>query len=255
MSPAQGRSEQRRRRSRSVLTTRQPAVLFVPQFLSLEHGHPCSADRRWGRIQEKCQRCLSCLSLEGPGQPETLGVQLVTPELGGGVGSVLRRDQIREGRAGIHGRPRRAKTLGAASQLRISSPEHRRHQGPALSTPRGPGPITTFWPVGAKSPQGETDRQARQDPALTAAPAPSTGSSSDTSSRPLKCLLGQRPDPWTGAFERPRPLGPTGAADGQGPASPRPGLSGASEASSRGELEATGVGASAWALMPQRLCC
>ena len=160
--------------------------------------------------------------LEGPGQPETLGVQPVTPELGGGVGSVLRRDQIREGRAGIHGRPRRAKTLGAASQLRISSPELRRHQRPALSTPRGPGPITTFWPVGAKSPQGETDRQARRDPALTAAPAPSTGSSSDTSSRPLKCLLGQRPDPWKEVFERPRPLGPTGAADGQGPASPRP---------------------------------
>lgn len=113
----------------------------------------------------------------------------------------------------------------------------------------------TFWPVGAKSPQGETDRQARQGPALTAAPAPSTGFSSDTSSRPLKCLLGQRPDPWKEVFERPRPLGPTGAVDGQGPASPRPGLSGASEASSRGELEATGVGASAWVLTPQRLCC
>ena len=109
--------------------------------------------------------------------------------------------------------------------------------------------------MGAKSPQGETDRQAMQGPALTAALAPSTGSSSHTSSRPLKCLLGQRPDPWMRAFKRPRPLGPTGAADGQGPASPRPGLSGASEASSRGELETTGVGASVWALTPQRLCC
>lgn len=149
-------SGQRRRRSHSVLMTRQPAVLFVPQFLSLEHGHPHSADRRWGRIQEKYQRCLSCLSLEGPGQPETLGVQPVTPELGGGVGSVLRRDQIREGHAGIHGGPRRAKTLGAASQFRVSSLELRRHQGPALSTPRGPRP--TYLCVLAKGSQESTGR-------------------------------------------------------------------------------------------------
>ena len=46
----------------------------------------------------------SFLSPEGPGRPETLGVQPVTPELGRGVGSVLRRDQIRGGCAG----PRRA---------------------------------------------------------------------------------------------------------------------------------------------------
>ena len=115
-------------------------------------------------------------------------------------------------------------------------------------------PISVSWPKGAKSPQGETDRQARWGLALTTALASSTDSSSHAR-RPLECLLGQRPDPWTEAFERPRPLGPTGAADGQGPASPRPGLSGASEASSRGELEATGVGASAWVLTPQRLCC
>lgn len=46
----------------------------------------------------------SFVSPEGPGRPETLGVQPVTPELGRGVGSVLRRDQIRGGCAG----PRRA---------------------------------------------------------------------------------------------------------------------------------------------------
>ena len=120
----------------------------------------------------------SFLSPEGPGRPETLGVcdtQPVTPELGGGVGSVLRRDQIRGGRAGTHGGPKRAETLGAASQLRVSSPELRRHQGPALSTPRGPSPISVSWPRGAKSPRAETDRQARRGPALTTALAPSTG--------------------------------------------------------------------------------
>ena len=92
-----------------------------------------------------------------------------------------------------HGGPRRAETLGAASQLRVSSPELRRHQGPALSTPRGPSRISVSWPRGAKSPRVETDRQARRGPALTAALAPSTGPGSHNSAPEVSARTGARP--------------------------------------------------------------
>lgn len=193
--PSSGKgSGQRRRRSHSVLMTRQPAVLFVPQFLSLEHGHPHSEDRTWGRIQEKYQ-----VSLPLSGGADQRGPASHT-ELRRG-GQCAEKGPDKEGHAGIHGGPRRAKTLGAASQFRISSLELRRHQGPALSTPRGPRP--TYLCVlakGAKSPRAETDRQARWGPALTAALASSTDSSSHASRRPLECLLGPRGRPLDGSL-------------------------------------------------------
>ena len=83
----------------------------------------------------------------------------------------------------------------------------------------GSGPVTVPWPRGAKSPQAEVDRQARQGPALTAALAPNTGPvSHDTA--PKASAQKQRPDPWTagpGLWVLQVPL------TVRGPASTRPG--------------------------------